>query len=193
MGFTSFLHLAGFLSFPIRLKALDLGRSNRTGNFRPKYAPLKNFCWRIHRNPLFWDIGLSTTFFFRIFFAVKLWPEKTKGETKTADFLVLKDSTLSSSPVPILRLFDSGSAWRRPVTAGVCGDMLEGGAGVATDGTDETSPFCSSTLKGGSQIGTLGHPQMSSCWWSPMSHQWEWVRRMGCFQASCGSLGLFPT
>ena len=95
MGFTSFLHLAGFLSFPIRLKALDLGRSNRTGNFRPKYAPLKNFCWRIHRNPLFWDIGLSTTFFFRNFFAVKLWPEKTKGETKTADFVVLKDSTLS--------------------------------------------------------------------------------------------------
>ena len=58
----------------------------------------------------------------------------------------------------ILRLFDSGSAWSRPVTAGVCGDMLEGGAGVATDGTDETSPFCSSTLKGGSQIGTLGAP-----------------------------------
>lgn len=108
MGFTSFLHLAGFLSFPIRLKALDLGRSNRTGNFRPKYAPLKNFCWRIHRNPLFWDIGLSTTFFFRIFFAVKLWPEKTKGETKTADFLVLKDSTLSSSPGP-----DFAPLWQR--------------------------------------------------------------------------------
>lgn len=57
MGFTSFLHLAGFLSFPIRLKALDLGRSNRTGNFRPKICTFKKFCWGIHGNPLFWDIG----------------------------------------------------------------------------------------------------------------------------------------
>ena len=58
------------------------------------------------------------------------------------------------------RLFDSGSAWSRPVTAGVCGDILEEGAGVATEGTDETSPFCSSTLKGGCQMSrTFGAPK----------------------------------
>ena len=118
---------------------------------------LKKICWRIHRNPLFWDIGLSTTFFFSQFFCSKNYGQrKQRGETKLQILFVLKDSTLS--PGPDLRLFDSGSAWSRPVTAGVCGDMLEGGAGVATDALMRQVLSAPAPWRGGSQIGTLGAP-----------------------------------
>ena len=119
----------------------------RTGNFRPKYAPLKNSVGESMGIPYFQTLDVLCSHFF----AVNDGQRKRRGKQK----------------LQILRLFDSGSAWSSPVTAGVCGDMSEGGAGVATDGTDETSPFCSSTLKGGSQIGIIGSPQMSKLLMEP--------------------------